>query len=832
MDNIKNFMNKHFVSDELPFASRMLNFVCLIGAAASGIALLWRVIAGAPFASAVPLLLAIAVILGILWLPVKGSRYATALAVVVVCGVVVVIQSVWIVGFVLGFIILYQNRLYLHERHKAAAADSEIRQSEELLTLINDSAVTLLTVEPDRFEAALMESMGNIGVCLDIDCIYIWRVDERDGVSVYVKIYDWFSPNLDKATTYEAVTGTSILPRMRELDDKLLGEQGYIAETVDHFTGFLYDKLSSSDAKAIMAFPVFFQGGYWGFVSFENRHSDKLCSAKGAAILQSGSLLLANVIARNESEKERLDALDRAIQASRAKGDFLSNMSHEIRTPMNAIIGMTAIGMSATDTERMKYCFVKIEDASKHLLGVINDILDISKIEANKLELSPVSFIFEKMLQNIVNIISFRVDEHRQRFFVNIGKDIPPVFIGDDQRLAQVITNLLSNAVKFTPEGGTITLDSRLLSEEDGVCCLQISVEDTGIGISEYQKARLFQSFEQAEAGTTRKYGGTGLGLAISKRIIEMMGGEIWVESEPDKGSRFIFTVVLKRDLSEKAPMLAEGVNWGNIRIFAVDDEPEIREFFKSMADHLGIHCTVAASGEEAAEMLAREDDYDIYFLDWMLPGVNGIELAQQIDAGSARKSIVIIFSSTDWSLIEDDARNAGVDKFLPKPLFPSTLVDLINECIGIERVTGQYHQDETTDDFSEHTILLAEDVEINREIVFALLEPTSIHIEWAENGAEAVRLFSGNPDRYDMIFMDVQMPEMDGYEATRRIRALDLPRAKEIPIVAMTANVFKEDIERCLDAGMNDHVGKPLDLGEVLVMLNRYLKVRDGQSV
>ncbi|MCL2752302.1 MAG: response regulator, partial [Firmicutes bacterium] len=419
----------------------------------------------------------------------------------------------------------------------------------------------------------------------------------------------------------------------------------------------------------------------------------------------------------------------------------------------------------------------------------------------------------------------FRADERKQKLYVNIDDGIPRMLVGDDQRLAQVVTNLLTNAVKFTPEEGSIHINARLQSEENGVCRLQISVADTGIGITAEQKTRLFRSFEQAEAGTTRKYGGTGLGLTISKHIVELMGGEIWVESEPGRGAEFIFTVNLLRGPDEKKRLLDDNVDWRNIRIFVVDDESEIRDFFVKVCTGIGVACQAAASGEEALRLLPAEDNYDVYFIDWKLPGINGVDLARQIQANKTRKSVVTIFSSADWSLIEDDARSAGVNKFLPKPLFPSTVVETINDCMGFIKPAEFVKEEQKTDDFSGHTILLAEDVELNREIVLTLLEPTELAVECAENGTDALAMFEAAPDKYDMIFMDVQMPEMDGYEATRRIRALGVPTAKSIPIIAMTANVFREDVEKCLNAGMNGHIGKPIDIDKMLAVLKTYLE-------
>ncbi len=384
-------------------------------------------------------------------------------------------------------------------------------------------------------------------------------------------------------------------------------------------------------------------------------------------------------------------AAEREREANLLKSLFLSNMSHEIRTPVNAITGMTIIGKSSTDAKKKDYAFDRIENASTHLLGVINDILDMSKIEADKFELSNTDFDFEKMIQKLVDIINFRVEEKMQHFTVFIDNDIPKMLNGDDQRLSQVITNLLSNAVKFTPENGSIRLEAKLLNKENDIYTLRIEVTDTGIGIDSKMQSRLFEAFEQADINTTRQFGGSGLGLAISKRIVESMGGSIWIESELNKGSKFIFTVQTKLGTSE-------------------------------------------------------------------------------------------ISSDT-------------------------TTVQPIDVC------------------FKGYSILLAEDIEINREIIIALLESTQLEIDCAKNGVEAVKMFSDTPSRYDLILMDVQMPEMDGLEATRRIRSLGFEKATEIPIIAMTANVFREDVEKCLEVGMNAHLGKPLNIEEVYKKLQNYLK-------
>ncbi|MCL2707881.1 MAG: ATP-binding protein, partial [Defluviitaleaceae bacterium] len=445
-----------------------------------------------------------------------------------------------------------------------------------------------------------------------------------------------------------------------------------------------------------------------GEYAFFHAYGDAIRNDAGDAIRVAGSLMditeEKNILIA--SEKNRVDA----EAANKSKSSFLSTMSHEIRTPMNAIIGMTSIGKLAKDNAKKDYSFDKIENASKHLLGIINDILDMSKIEANKFELSYVSFDFEDMLQKIADVINLRVDERRQKFYVIIGKGMPEAFVGDDQRLSQVIANLLTNANKFTPDGGSIHLEAQLLSEQNGICEIMVSVADTGIGITEEQKDRLFQSFEQAEAGTSRRFGGTGLGLSISKRIVELMDGRIWVESEPGKGSKFIFTVKLKRGEGEKKKRLDDKVNWKNIRIIAIDDEPEIREFFRALSANLGIYCAVAESGEEALRIIENEGFFDIYFVDWVLPGINGGDLSKMLKRKAPGNSIITIFSSMDWNAIEEEATASGADKFIPKPLFPSFIVDAINECLGINEAQDADDASARIENFSGYSVLLAED--------------------------------------------------------------------------------------------------------------------------
>jgi signal transduction histidine kinase/DNA-binding response OmpR family regulator len=575
---------------------------------------------------------------------------------------------------------------------------------------------------------------------------------------------------------------------------------------------------------SILMVPLFLQDSFWGFISFDDCRKERDFPEEEVGILRSGGMLIANAILRFEMTESLIQAREEALSSTKAKGDFLANMSHEMRTPMNAIIGMTNIAKSSADLEKKDYCLSKIEDASTHLLGVINDVLDMSKIEANKFELSIAKFDFEEILQRAVNVNNFLVEEKEQNFTIKLDNRIPRSLIGDDQRLTQVVTNLISNAIKFTPRQGSIQLRAFLEKEENSICTIRFEVKDSGIGISDEQQHKLFTSFAQADSNTSRKFGGTGLGLAISRRIVEMMDGRIWIESELGKGSTFAFTIQAKRG-GETDSLLGPGIKRKNIRLLVVDDDPDTRSCFLDLARQFDLPCDAAGSGNEAMALIEQTGSYDIYFVDWNISGMEGLEFSRRVKERSPESFVVIMTSAAEWSGIMHEARQAGVDRFLSKPLFPSTIAGCINECLDKENTLAEQQKPEPVDNFKGYHLLLAEDIEINREIVITLLEPTGISIDIAENGLEAVEKYKAAPEKYDMIFMDIQMPEMDGYEATRRIRGMDNSRAKKTPIIAMTANVFREDIERCLEAGMNDHVGKPLVFEEALAKLRSWLR-------
>jgi signal transduction histidine kinase/DNA-binding response OmpR family regulator/PAS domain-containing protein len=727
-----------------------------------------------------------------------------------------------------GFVIAGYTRDM--REHNKMMKDIEYRDC--LLRAVNQAAALLNNSEIESFADNLHQSMKILSEAVDVERVYIWENYTIDSQLYCRQIYEW-SENAEPQQDKEFASGipySGYISRWGEILPTGKCVNGIVRELSEEEQALL----SPQCIISIMVVPIFIKDIFWGFVGFDDCINERIFTEEEEAALRSGGLLFTNALIRNELIKNihktsaQLEkALQQANASSKAKGDFLSNMSHEMRTPMNAIIGMTAIGKNANDIEQKNHALNKIGDASSHLLGVINDVLDMAKIEADKLELSPIEYNFERMLQKVVTVISFRVDEKRQSLSVNVEKNIPRFVVGDDQRLAQVITNLLSNAVKFTPEEGSIRLEAFFVGEANGICDLRIEVTDSGIGIASDQHQKIFQSFEQAESGTSRQYGGTGLGLVISKRIVELMEGNIWLESEPGKGSKFSFTVKIGRGKKSPGSLLAPGVNWENIRILVVDDIIETCTQFKDIFSNLGIQCDTALDGQEAWNIIEEHGEYDIYFIDWRMPVMDGIELTRRIKSlKESRPSVVTMITAADWQQIKGEAFEAGVDKYLLKPLFSSMIIDCVNECLG----TVQSKDDDTTvgeGEFAGKRILVAEDIEINREILIALLENTGLMIDCAENGKEALTMVASAPEKYDMVFMDIQMPQMDGLEATRCIRALPEHKRNKLPIVAMTANVFQSDIDACHEAGMDGHLGKPLDIDNVLEKLRMYLKAK-----
>lgn len=523
----------------------------------------------------------------------------------------------------------------------------------------------------------------------------------------------------------------------------------------------------------------------------------------------------------NELEKARQTALE----ANKAKSEFLANMSHDIRTPMNAIVGMTAIATAhMDDRKQVENCLRKITLSSKHLLGLINDVLDMSKIESGKLTLTTEQISLKEVVEGIVNIMQPQVKTKKQTFDIHVENILTENVWCDGIRLNQVLLNLLSNATKYTPEGGSIQLS---LSEEkspkgENYVRIYIKVKDNGIGMSPEFLKRIYESYSRADGARIHKTEGAGLGMAITKYIVDAMEGTIDIQSEPDKGTEFLLMFDFEKAAAMEMDMVLPAWN-----MLVVDDDELLCETAIDALKSIGIKAEWTLSGEKAIELVnerhKKREDYQIILLDWKLPGMNGIQVAKEIRSNLGDEVPILLISAYDWSEFEAEAREAGISGFISKPLFKSTLYHAL--CQYMDVGTEHEHTLNQNIDLSGRRILLAEDNELNWEVAKELLTDLGVELDWAEDGRICLDKFQKSSEGYyDIILMDIRMPHMTGYETTQAIRGLAHPDALSIPIIAMSADAFSDDIQRCLEFGMNAHIAKPIDIVEVSRLLKRFL--------
>ena len=529
-----------------------------------------------------------------------------------------------------------------------------------------------------------------------------------------------------------------------------------------------------------------------------------------------------------ESHKALKDAYRAAENASRAKTEFLSNMSHDIRTPMNAIVGLTAIaGANIESQDRVVECLGKITKSSRHLLGLINEVLDMARIESGRMSLAEEDFSLPELVDNLLTLTKPAIDEHKHQLEVHVEHIEHEAVCGDSLRIQQVFVNLMSNAVKYTPDGGNITLTIK--EKPNGFSklgCYEFSIEDNGIGMTpEFQKI-MFEPFSRADDHRTTKVQGTGLGMAIARNIVNLMNGDIQVESAPNKGTKITVTVYLKLQENEKE----QEKELLDLPVLVVDDDKTCCESTVATLQEIGIAGEWVLTGKEAVERCAARHktgrDYFAVILDWKMPEMDGIATARKIRERVGEDVTIIILTSFDFSEIEEEARAAGVNAFMAKPLFRSRLTATLRQFTSgkKEKNARNYLEDFAKENYAGKRILLVEDNALNREIATEIIGMTGVTIDSAENGKIAVEKVMEAPEKwYDLIFMDIQMPIMNGYEATAAIRALAGSRGK-VPIIAMTANAFAEDVQLAKNTGMNEHIAKPLDLNKLNDVLKQWL--------
>ena len=523
------------------------------------------------------------------------------------------------------------------------------------------------------------------------------------------------------------------------------------------------------------------------------------------------------------------DALKTAKEANKAKTTFLSSMSHEIRTPMNAIIGLDALALNDPDiSETTKDYLEKIGSSAQHLLSLINDILDMSRIESGRMTLRNEEFAFSKLIEQINVIFSGQCQEKGLDYNCRVKGQLSDYYIGDSVKLRQVLINILGNAVKFTPEGGKVELTVEKTGGFDGRSVLQFKVSDTGIGMSKEYLPKIFDTFSQEDSGSTNKYGSSGLGMAITKNIVEMMNGEIRVESEKNVGTTFTISITLtdsERRLSDEGDAL--DIYSQDMKVLLVDDDPLACDQAKLVMSQAGIMADTAQSGTEALEMVkvsyARQEPYNLIIVDWQMPEMDGVETTRQIRSIIGKDTAVIILTAYNWDDIYEEATMAGVDSFIAKPLFTD---NLLNELKDVMKRKRQERTKVEAVALEGRHILLAEDVDINAQIMIEVLGMRKLETEHAVNGKVAVEMYASKPEGYyDAILMDMRMPEMDGITATKTIRAMDRTDAATIPIIALTANAFDEDVQQSLQAGMNAHLSKPVEPDVLFETLEKLIR-------